>query len=159
MIELKGSGKIRTFTTVNVASEGLEDEVPYTIVMVELDEGPWLMGNLDGIDPQNTSMELIGHEGYVVVFHTSPGKVSRAMSPGLHFAPEVDNRAQSDFSRKAAEIVIIHPGQVTAAEDASPGDGTAVPGRVAADVPEVDYLFEIQMTRICFCHYLLNLPN
>ena len=60
VIELKGSGKIRTFTTVNVASEGLEDAVPYTIVMVELEEGPWLMGNLDGIDPQNTSMELIG---------------------------------------------------------------------------------------------------
>ena len=60
VIELKGSGKIRTFTTVNVASEGLEDEVPYTIVMVELDEGPWIMGNLDGIDPQDTSMELIG---------------------------------------------------------------------------------------------------
>ena len=58
--ELKGSGKIRTFTTVNVASEGLEDAVPYTIVMVELDEGPWLMGNLEGIDPQDTSMELIG---------------------------------------------------------------------------------------------------
>jgi len=60
VIELKGSGKIRTFTTINVASEGLEDEVPYTIVMVELDEGPWLMGKLDGIDPPNTSMELIG---------------------------------------------------------------------------------------------------
>ena len=60
VIELKGSGKIRTFTTVNVASEGREDEVPYTIVMVELDEGPWIMGNLEGIDPPNISMELIG---------------------------------------------------------------------------------------------------
>ena len=57
---VKGSGKIRTFTTVNVAADGREDEVPYTIVMVELEEGPWLMGNLEGIDPQNTSMELIG---------------------------------------------------------------------------------------------------
>lgn len=60
VVELKGSGKIRTFTTVNVASEGREDEVPYTIVMVELDEGPWLMGNLEGIDPASASMELIG---------------------------------------------------------------------------------------------------
>ena len=60
VVELKGSGKIRTFTTVNVASEGLEDAVPYTIVMVELDEGPWIMGNLEGIDPPNISMELIG---------------------------------------------------------------------------------------------------
>lgn len=60
VIELKGSGKIRTFTTNNVASEGREDEVPCTIVMVELDEGPWLMGNLEGIDPPDTSMEIIG---------------------------------------------------------------------------------------------------
>jgi uncharacterized OB-fold protein len=62
IIELKGTGKIRTFTTVYVASEGREDEVPYTIVMVELDEGPWIMGNLDGIDPAQASMELVGKE-------------------------------------------------------------------------------------------------
>ena len=60
IIELKGSGKIRTFTTVFVASEGREDEVPYIIVMVELDDGPWIMGNLDGIDPKEASMELVG---------------------------------------------------------------------------------------------------
>jgi uncharacterized OB-fold protein len=62
VVELKGSGKIRTFTTVFVASEGREDEVPYTIVMVELDDGPWIMGNLDGIDPKEASMELIGRK-------------------------------------------------------------------------------------------------
>ena len=48
IIELKGAGKIRTFTTVYVASEGRESEIPYVIVMVELDEGPWIMGNLEG---------------------------------------------------------------------------------------------------------------
>ncbi len=60
IVELKGSGKIRTFTTVFVAAEGREDEVPYTIVMVELDDGPWIMGNLEGIDPKEASMELVG---------------------------------------------------------------------------------------------------
>jgi uncharacterized OB-fold protein len=60
IIELKGNGKIKTFTTVFVAAEGREEEVPYTIVMVELDEGPWIMGNLEGIDPKEVSMELIG---------------------------------------------------------------------------------------------------
>ena len=57
--ELKGKGTVKTFTTVNVASEGREDEVPYTIVMVELEEGPWIMGNLD-IDPQKVTMEIVG---------------------------------------------------------------------------------------------------
>ena len=46
IVELKGTGKIQTFTTVNVTSEGRENEVPYTIVLVELDEGAWIMGNL-----------------------------------------------------------------------------------------------------------------
>ncbi len=60
IVELKGKGKIRTFTTVNVAPEGREDEVPYIILLVELDEGPWIMGNLDGTDPATVTMELIG---------------------------------------------------------------------------------------------------
>ena len=58
--QLKGKGEIRTFTVVNVAPEGRECEVPYIIVLVELDEGPWVMGNLIDIDPAEASMELIG---------------------------------------------------------------------------------------------------
>ena len=57
--ELNGKGKIETFTTVNVAPEGREDECPYIIVLVELDEGPWIMGNLTDIDPNKATMELI----------------------------------------------------------------------------------------------------
>ena len=60
VVELKGSGKIRTFTTVYVTSEGREGEVPYVIVLVELDEGSWIMGNLSGINPDEATMELIG---------------------------------------------------------------------------------------------------
>ena len=60
IVEVKSNGKIRTFTTVFVGAEGRESEVPYVIVMVELDEGPWMMGNLEGIDPKTASMELVG---------------------------------------------------------------------------------------------------
>ena len=60
IVALKGNGTIRTFTTVFVAAEGRENEVPYVIVLVELDEGPWLMGNLEGVDPKAASMNLIG---------------------------------------------------------------------------------------------------
>ena len=59
IIEINGNGKIRTFTSVNVASEGREAECPYIIVMVELDEGPWLMGNLAGIDPAEATFEAV----------------------------------------------------------------------------------------------------
>lgn len=60
IIELGGKGKIQTFTTVFVAPEGREDEVPYVIVLVELDEGPWLMGNLTGIEPDKATLEIMG---------------------------------------------------------------------------------------------------
>ena len=68
-VTLKGTGKIRTFTSVFVPAEGREKECPYIIVMVELDEGPWIMGNLKDVDPAKTSMDLLigksvkmGHE-------------------------------------------------------------------------------------------------
>jgi uncharacterized OB-fold protein len=60
VIELKTDGKIRTFTTVFVGAEGRESEVPYILVIVELEEGPWIMGNLEGVDPKSVTMELIG---------------------------------------------------------------------------------------------------
>ncbi|MEE9399154.1 MAG: Zn-ribbon domain-containing OB-fold protein [Dehalococcoidales bacterium] len=61
VVELKGNGQIQTFTVCNVASEGRENEIPYIILLVELDEGPWIMGNLTGIDPTTATMEeLIG---------------------------------------------------------------------------------------------------
>ena len=60
VVELSGKGSIQTFTTVFVAPEGREAEAPYTVVMVELDEGPWIAGNLIDIDPRRATMELIG---------------------------------------------------------------------------------------------------
>ena len=60
VIELSGDGKIATFTAVNVGPEGREVEAPYVVVLVELDEGPWIMGNFADMDPGRASMELIG---------------------------------------------------------------------------------------------------
>ncbi|MFC1967733.1 Zn-ribbon domain-containing OB-fold protein [Chloroflexota bacterium] len=57
IVELKSTGKIKTFTTNNVAPEGRESEAPYVIVMVELDEGPWIMGGITGMDPAAATME------------------------------------------------------------------------------------------------------
>jgi len=74
VLELKGTGRIQTFTTCNVASEGREDEVPYTILLVELDEGPWLMGNLIGVDPEKTTMEsLMGQRVKMTDTRVFPG--------------------------------------------------------------------------------------
>ncbi|MBW1929361.1 MAG: Zn-ribbon domain-containing OB-fold protein [Deltaproteobacteria bacterium] len=57
-VSLKGEGTIRTFTVIRVAPEGKKP--PYIIAMVELDEGPYVIGNLEGITPDETGMDLIG---------------------------------------------------------------------------------------------------
>lgn len=62
VVQLKGRGIIKTFTTSNVAAEGRECEAPYTIVMVELEEGPWIMGNLIDINPRKIGMGIIGRK-------------------------------------------------------------------------------------------------
>lgn len=62
VVEMRGKGEIKTFTTVFVAPEGREGEAPYTIVLVELEEGPWITGNLIDIDPTKVGMELIGRK-------------------------------------------------------------------------------------------------
>lgn len=69
VVELSGKGEVKTFTTVYVAAEGRQGEAPYIIVLVKLDEGPWIMGNLIDIDPAKATMELVGKKvkmGYKV---------------------------------------------------------------------------------------------
>jgi len=75
--ELSKKGKIATFTVVNVAPEGRQNEVPYIIALVELDEGPWIMGNLIGIDPAGVAMDLIDRKV----------KVGSRVFPGDKYSP------------------------------------------------------------------------
>jgi len=60
IVELSGKGKIVTFTVNYVPGQGREVEAPILIIMVEMDEGPWVMGNLTNIDPNEATMEIIG---------------------------------------------------------------------------------------------------
>ncbi len=55
---LSGKGWVRTFTVVRVPPEGRTS--PYVVAMVELEEGPWVMGNLIDLDPDQASMDLMG---------------------------------------------------------------------------------------------------
>ncbi len=57
--ELSGKGKITTFTSVYIPPESHRGRAPYLVILVELNEGPWIMGNLDGVDPSTATMELI----------------------------------------------------------------------------------------------------
>jgi uncharacterized OB-fold protein len=59
VIDLNGTGIIQSFTVVNVAPEGRQTEAPYIVVLVELNEGPWIMGNLCGIAPADATMDVM----------------------------------------------------------------------------------------------------
>jgi hypothetical protein len=59
IVELTGKGTIVTFTSIHVGVESRRGKTPYLVVMVETDEGPWIMGDLDGVDPNNATLDLI----------------------------------------------------------------------------------------------------
>ena len=61
-VEMSGKGRIVTFTTTYVAPAGYSDESPYTVAMVELDEGPWIVGRIDLSvdDVEKLGQDLIG---------------------------------------------------------------------------------------------------
>jgi uncharacterized protein len=59
VVELTGKGSITTFTSIYIGVENRKGKTPYLVVMVKLDEGPWIMGNLEGTDPAKADMSLI----------------------------------------------------------------------------------------------------
>lgn len=63
--ELQGTGEIKTFTVIWVAPEGFT--APYVVAIAQMQEGPWLMGQVEGVDPQTMPLELIGKK--VLVSH------------------------------------------------------------------------------------------
>jgi len=75
-VQLKGRGKIVTFTSSYLAGLGREVETPILIIMVELTEGPWIMGNLIGFDPEKATVEsLIGKQVALSRTRMFPGDV------------------------------------------------------------------------------------
>jgi uncharacterized OB-fold protein len=49
--KLSGKGKIVTFTVIYVAPNGFEDQAPYALAIIELDEGPRLTAQVTDCDP------------------------------------------------------------------------------------------------------------
>ena len=49
-----GNGTLHTFTVIRQNhAKPFKDELPYVVAIVELDEGPRMMGNLTGCDPDD----------------------------------------------------------------------------------------------------------
>ncbi len=80
-VEVKGQGTIRTFTVIRVAPEGKQP--PYVLALVELEQGPWVMGLLMNRDPEKADMGLIGKK-----IRLRPHLVKGSLSPGEVQVPE-----------------------------------------------------------------------
>ena len=85
--QLSGKGQIQTFTVIRVPPEGFD--APYVVGMAELDEGPWLMGNIVDVDCDEASMDLIGKR--VNIGHkVHPGdKFSAGEMVAVTFSPQI----------------------------------------------------------------------
>lgn len=58
VVELKSEGEIKTFTIIRVSPEGFP--APQIVALAEMADGPWLMGNIEGLDIEQATMNLIG---------------------------------------------------------------------------------------------------
>jgi uncharacterized protein len=56
--EITGNGLIRSFTVIRVAPDYFTP--PYIVALVELEQGPWVLGNLISMSPDEATMDLIG---------------------------------------------------------------------------------------------------
>ncbi len=54
LVDAVGTGTVHTFTVIRqYGGRGFKDELPYVVAMIELDEGPKMMGNVTDVDPES----------------------------------------------------------------------------------------------------------
>jgi len=51
-VQYSGRGKVYSYTTIHTGPTGFEDQIPYTIAIIELDEGAKVLGQIVDADPQ-----------------------------------------------------------------------------------------------------------
>ncbi len=56
--ELSGKGKLYSYVISHRPAPGFQEETPYAIAVVELDEGPRMMTNLTGVDQTPEALVL-----------------------------------------------------------------------------------------------------
>ena len=58
-LECSGRGTVHTFTVVRqMGMRPFRDQLPYVVAMIELEEGPRMMGNVTGCDPGSVRIGL-----------------------------------------------------------------------------------------------------
>lgn len=67
-LECTGRGVVHTYCVIRqMGTAGFRDEVPYVVAMVELDEGPRIMGNVIGVDIAEVYIGLAVEATFIAV--------------------------------------------------------------------------------------------
>lgn len=53
-----GLGEVYSYSTVYYAPEGYDDNIPYTVALVKLEEGPLVTAQLADVEPQEVSIGM-----------------------------------------------------------------------------------------------------
>lgn len=56
--EFSGRGKVYSYTEIYNAPEGFEESAPYTVALVQLDEGPMITAQLTDLGDQNVEIGM-----------------------------------------------------------------------------------------------------
>ncbi len=56
--QASGRAKLHTYMIIHRAAPGFEAEAPYVVGVVELEEGPRMMSNIVGIEPDPAKLEI-----------------------------------------------------------------------------------------------------
>ena len=57
---MSGRGKVVTFTVIRYPPEGFEKEAPYVVALVDLDEGPRVIGRIT-VNPEELRIAQVVH--------------------------------------------------------------------------------------------------
>lgn len=58
-LECSGRGVVHTFTVIRqMGMRPFRDELPYVVAMVEIEEGPLILGNVTGCDPEAVTVGM-----------------------------------------------------------------------------------------------------
>ncbi len=55
---MKGSGEVYSFTRLHHPPAGFEDQAPYTVALVKLDEGPMLTAQLTDVEWEDVQIGM-----------------------------------------------------------------------------------------------------
>ncbi len=56
--QFKGKGTIESYTVVHTPPDGMEDQAPYVLAIVKLEEGPMLTSQIVNVDPKDVKIGM-----------------------------------------------------------------------------------------------------